>query len=112
MLARLLVRRGRLERAWAEAFLATSGFGAGAPALCAELFPAHDSLPPPTPAPFQAPPSAPHFVGRAAEMDTLARILCDPAQGRVAALVGMGGAGKSTLAAQLAHALALSLIHI
>ena len=106
-LARLLVRRGRLERAWAEAFLATAGFGAGASALCDELFPARDPLPsPPTPAPFQAPPTAPHFVGREAEMSTLARILCGTTSGRVAALVGMGGAGKSTLAAQLAHTLA------
>ena len=107
LLARLLVRRGRLDRAWLEVFLTTSGYGAGASALCDELFPADNPVPPPpTAAPFQAPPPAPHFVGREAALDTLGRTLCGPAPGRVAALVGMGGAGKSTLAAQLAHTLA------
>jgi transcriptional regulator with XRE-family HTH domain len=55
------------------------------------------------PPPFQAPASIAHFVGRAAELDELARRLQQPAS-RVA-LVGMGGAGKTSLAIEAAHRL-------
>ncbi|GIK56332.1 MAG: regulatory protein AfsR [Chloroflexota bacterium] len=68
-------------------------------------------LPMPTPPPqawsppFQAPPLLPHFVGRD---DLRARIMAalQAEDGdSIAALVGMGGVGKSVLAAEIAHAL-------
>lgn len=58
------------------------------------------SLPPP----FQAPVLPAHFVGREAELAQLADWLTAPRERvRLVALVGMGGAGKTTLAARLAH---------
>lgn len=108
-LARLLVARGGMERAWLEELLAAAGYGVGAAALCDALFPATDAplaLRPALTPPFQAPAAIPHFVGRDAELTAARRALLEPAALPVAALVGMGGAGKSTLAAQIAHALA------
>lgn len=63
--------------------------------------------PPPSvaPAPFQAPRQTPHFVGRQVELTRLATLLKDENGPRLAALVGMGGVGKTTLAVQTAHAL-------
>lgn len=108
-LARLLVQRSALGRSWLEDLLAAAGYGVGTAGLCDELFPPADkpARPDAAPlgAPFQAPAPPPHFVGRDAELAQLCSALLPPATPRIAALVGMGGAGKSTLAAQTAHAL-------
>ena len=50
--------------------------------------------------PFQVAAAPPHFVGREKESAELKRNLH---QARICALVGMGGAGKSTLAVQVGH---------
>lgn len=63
------------------------------------------SAAPAAPAPFQAPRQTPHFVGRQAEQEQLATLLTAEAGPRLAALVGMGGVGKTTLAVQTAHAM-------
>jgi hypothetical protein len=59
------------------------------------------TLAPPRPIPFLAPVPPPHYVPREA---TLAALLAQLQPGAGLALVGMGGVGKSTLAAALARA--------
>ncbi|MEM7028054.1 MAG: BTAD domain-containing putative transcriptional regulator [Chloroflexota bacterium] len=54
--------------------------------------------------PFQAPPVPKHFVGRAMILSQLSTQLL-AGDSEIHALVGMGGLGKTTLAAQLAHQL-------
>lgn len=56
-------------------------------------------------APFQAPAISGHFVGRDEERQRLIAWLTQPQGGGIAAIVGMGGAGKTALAAELAHQL-------
>ncbi len=56
----------------------------------------------PTP-PFQAPAPQLHFVGRGHELIRLRQQLTAASANRTVALVGMGGVGKTTLAAQLAR---------
>jgi class 3 adenylate cyclase/tetratricopeptide (TPR) repeat protein len=53
--------------------------------------------------PHELPPRAPRFVGREADMATLTTAL---RSGQAVAIVGMGGLGKSSLAAEAVHALA------
>ena len=60
---------------------------------------------PEQPIPFQAIPLPPYFVGRAAELAELEEALSTPIHDRIYALVGMGGAGKTSLAARLAYQL-------
>ncbi|MCA9918118.1 MAG: hypothetical protein KC445_09205, partial [Anaerolineales bacterium] len=62
------------------------------------------SSPPPKtlPPPFQVPATAPHFVGRAKQQQAIVASLQAGAVTAVQAIVGMGGVGKSTLAAQIA----------
>jgi DNA-binding SARP family transcriptional activator len=59
------------------------------------------TLAPPRPVPFLAPALPPHYVPRE---ETLAALLEQLQPGACLALVGMGGVGKSTLAAALARA--------
>ncbi|TCC39264.1 XRE family transcriptional regulator [Kribbella sindirgiensis] len=62
----------------------------------------------PAPTPWQLPPAAPDFTGRAAQIDAILSGLRNPtglgAVG-VVAVTGMGGIGKTTLAVQAAHKL-------
>ncbi|MCA9962838.1 MAG: AAA family ATPase [Anaerolineales bacterium] len=58
---------------------------------------------PDLPPPFQAPHLPPHFVGRTREIEALAAQLMEVENRSPIALVGMGGAGKTSLAAALAH---------
>lgn len=65
----------------------------------------------PVPTPWQLPPAAPDFTGRAAQIDAILSVLRDPTgtSGSTVGLVtitGMGGIGKTTLAVQAAHKLA------
>ncbi|KAK4443239.1 TPR-like protein [Podospora aff. communis PSN243] len=48
-------------------------------------------------------PPNPRFVGREAELDTLRQLLFDDEKVRTAALVGLGGMGKTQVALQLAY---------
>ena len=58
------------------------------------------------PAPFQAPAVPDYLVGRDAEIETIGQMLLGPTGGQaMIALVGMGGLGKTTLAASIAHRL-------
>ena len=56
-------------------------------------------------APFQAPAISGHFVGRDEEQARLIAWLTQPQSGGITAVVGMGGAGKTALAGELAHRL-------
>lgn len=63
---------------------------------------------PPVPAwspPFQAPATVRHFVGREALQAQITALLTTGTPPTIHALIGMGGIGKSTLCAQIAHAL-------
>ncbi|MEZ4736701.1 MAG: NB-ARC domain-containing protein, partial [Caldilineaceae bacterium] len=117
-LARLLVRRGRLDQVWLSEFLESGGCGLSVATLAAQLFgdsvgmvagqpPDEEILAPSSAAtpPFQTPGVTTHFVGRELELTRIQQLLTAAEQPRVVALVGMGGAGKTTLAAQAAHQL-------
>ena len=61
--------------------------------------------------PWQLPPTAPDFTGRAAQVDAILSVLRDPTATGSAAVglvtvTGMGGIGKTTLAVHAAHQLA------
>lgn len=55
--------------------------------------------------PFQAPADLPTFVGRAAEREALHRALTAAAHSTLYSIQGMGGVGKTALAAHVAYAL-------
>ncbi len=59
----------------------------------------------PRAAPFQAPAQKPNFVGRRPEIAQIAAYLKQPTAMKVAALVGMGGMGKTAVTIALAHQL-------
>lgn len=56
-------------------------------------------------APFQAPAASGHFVGREVEREQVVAWLTQPQRSGITAIVGMGGAGKTALAAEIAHQL-------
>jgi tetratricopeptide (TPR) repeat protein len=58
-----------------------------------------------TTAPFQAIPDLPYFVGRDPEIRTLRKALLSGGQALIFSLQGMGGVGKTALAAHLAYQL-------
>lgn len=58
-------------------------------------------------APFQAPPNLPYFVGRSALLEEIKHVLLNGRYIALCSLNGMGGVGKTVLAAQLAYALRL-----
>lgn len=60
------------------------------------------------PAPFQAIPDLPYFVGREREMDLLKDALLSGRRMAICSLQGMGGVGKTALAAHLAYQLRTS----
>ena len=108
-LARLLVVRGKMDRAWLRDLLDAADYGVGTTAFCDSIFaPLIGAIPSPSPfipvTIFQAPALPPHFVGRRDEVEAIQHDLVASALPSVA-LVGMGGVGKSTLAAQMAHSL-------
>ena len=55
--------------------------------------------------PFQAVAGSVHFAGRTLEVDYLCTLLSQPTRGLVVAVVGMGGVGKTAVAAQVAELL-------
>ncbi len=59
--------------------------------------------PPPSPCPFQAIADLPHFVGRERELEALEQALLVGQHATLYSLEGMGGVGKTTLAAHLAY---------
>ncbi|MCX5208889.1 NB-ARC domain-containing protein [Kitasatospora sp. NBC_00240] len=75
---------------------------AGDPGLATPPAPAGG--PPPRPTPSRLPPRAEHFTGRAELVGSLAGLLTatEPAAPTVAVVAGMGGVGKSALAAEVA----------
>jgi len=56
-------------------------------------------------APFQVIPDLPYFVGRETDLQTLQHVLLNKYETRICCLQGMGGVGKTTLAARLAYRL-------
>jgi len=60
---------------------------------------------PPNSSPFQAIASLPTFVGRETESAIIRRALCNDGRAAIYGLHGMGGVGKTALAAHLAHQL-------
>lgn len=109
-LAAILVERGKLSREWLEEYLGVCGYGSERAALCERLLPSanSDMIGEPGAAqgpPFQAPAPVAHFVGRGRELDAVCARLREGPGPRLAALTGMGGVGKTTLATHAAHSL-------
>lgn len=65
--------------------------------------PISNSPPPLLPAPFQAIADLPTFVGRESELETVTRAVLDGGRAAICGLRGMGGVGKTALAARLAY---------
>lgn len=67
---------------------------------------AEDAHEPSVPVPAQLPPDVPDFTGRAEQAVALSQALASRRTAVVAAIAGMGGVGKTTLALHVAHGLA------
>lgn len=97
-----------LTPAEADQFLAVARSKGGGPRPPAAAADAAAEI---VPTPWQLPPAAPDFTGRAAQIDAILSVLRSPdgAGGPAVGIVtvtGMGGIGKTTLAVQAAHKLA------
>lgn len=105
---RALTRALALTPAEADRFRTVARGKLGAP-RSAPKEPATDQVP----TPWQLPPAAPDFTGRAAQVDAILSVLRDSAGDGSATvglvtITGMGGIGKTTLAVHAAHKLAAS----
>jgi tetratricopeptide (TPR) repeat protein len=102
-LAQLLAFRAQIEREQVvDYFTSPDDLAKKVATALHQYLQSHPSTPT-LPPPHNLPPRVPGFIGREADLQAVAAGL---KQGHVMAVVGMGGLGKTSLAAEVAHALA------